>query len=185
MKKRAKKEKTDSVDIWPLAIVIASILLVVSLGFNIYYAISLSQDKSVISNNAANSKSTYEGEEEVDELDIREGEDPIEEEYVEDEDDEEDYEEMTNRERELMGIIEKKRQQLGQNDWKCASVYLDAKNADGTKNLVYYTARDEHGDEEEFITLMEYKNGDWQMKLPGYNMVDEFVYELYGLKMIQ
>ena len=92
---------------------------------------------------------------------------------------------MTNRERELMGIIEKKRQQLGQNDWTCVSVYLDAKNADGTKNLVYYTARDEHGDEEEFITLMEYKNGDWQMKLPGYNMVDEFVYELYGLKMIQ
>ena len=177
MKKRAKKEKTDSVDIWPLAIVIASILLVVSLGFNIYYAISLSQDKSVISNNATNSKSTYKSEEEVD--------DSIEEEYAEGEDKEENYEEMTNRERELMGIIEKKRQQLGQNDWKCVSVYLDAKNADGTKNLVYYTARDEHGDEEEFITLMEYKNGDWQMKLPGYNMVDEFVYELYGLKMIQ
>ena len=177
MKKRAKKEKTDGVDIWPLAIVIASILLVVSLGFNIYYAISLSQDKSVISNNTANSKSTYKSEEEVD--------DSIEEEYAEGEDKEENYEEMTNRERELMGIIEKKRQQLGQNDWKCASVYLDAKNADSTKNLVYYTARDEHGDEEEFITLMEYKNGDWQMKLPGYNMVDEFVYELYGLKMIQ
>ena len=177
MKKRAKKEKTDSVDIWPLAIVIASILLVVSLGFNIYYAISLSQDKSVISNNATNSKSTYKSEEEVD--------DSIEEEYAEGEDKEEDYEKMTNRERELVGIIEKKRQQLGQNDWKCVSVYLDAKNADGTKNLVYYTARDDHGDEEEFITLMEYKNGDWQMKLPGYNMVDEFVYELYGLKMIQ
>ncbi len=170
---KRKKAKSDNAKAWTIAVMVAAVLLFMSIGLNIFYAVTLSQQggRVVAENSATKSTSPFMGgggsaiapEGEVEEEEIV----------------------MTDTERELMGVIENKRKELGQNDWKCVNVYIDAKNDANTKYLVYYTHQNTKGEEEDFVTLMEKTAAGWSVKLPGYDMSDELLYEVYGLKMVE
>ena len=172
--KEAKKD--ESTKAWTTAVVVAAVLLFMSIGLNIFYAVTLSQQggRVVAENDSVKSTSSpFMGGSGAGMGDAPEGEE------------EEEAEPMSGTERELLDAIENKRKELGQNDWKCTNVYIDAKNDANTKFLVYYTHQDSKGEEEDFVTLMEKTGSGWNVKLPGYDISDELLYEAYGLKMVE